>query len=495
MEWLESYDGLGLAQLLADGELSSTELLERCIARADRFDPAINAIVHRFEQRARTLLEAAAPRGRFAGVPFLLKDLMHDIAGEPSSMGSRGIHYVPEQHSELVRRYLGAGLIPFGKTNTPELGLTITTEPKAHGPVHNPWLRGYSAGGSSGGAAAAVAARIVPLASASDGGGSIRFPAACCGVFGLKPSRGRVPCGPEQGESWNGAVASHVISLSVRDSAAMLDATAGDEPGAPFRIRQPEQSWLDAVAREPGSLRIGVSKRPVIRAPVHREALRGLEQTASLLSDLGHRVEEAEPDFDVDTLWRDYITVVFGHTAALVHWALRHGDCKPGLLEPATLGMARIGRAISAEQMVLAEQGWHRLRLSMGRYLARYDVMLTPTLIGPPVAHGVLTATPGEEFLQRVVNHLPVSGMLYRSDLLEQMLMPVLSQMGFTVSANMTGLPAMSVPLHWTAEGLPLGMQFTGRMCDEETLYSLAGQLERARPWFHRRPPLLAQSQ
>jgi amidase len=492
MELLESYDGLGLARLVAAGEVTAADLLAQSIARANRYNPALNAIIHRFDERALTLLPSPASKGHFVGVPFLLKDLTHDFAGEPTTLGSRGIRLVPERHSELVRRYLAAGLVPFGKTNTPEMGLTITTEPKAHGPVHNPWLRGYSAGGSSGGAAAAVAARIVPVASASDGGGSIRFPSACCGVFGLKPSRGRVPNGPEQGEGWNGAVASHVISLSVRDSAALLDATAGDELGAPFHLPPPATSWLAASQRDPGRLRIGYSSSPMIRASLDAEALRGLDNTVTLLRELGHEVEQADPAHDADQLWRDFITVVFANTAALVSWVSNLGPHVRRSLEPATVSMARIGHAISAEQLVEAQQGWHQLRLSMGQYFERYDVLLTPTLIGPPQAHGVLTPSRVEELLQRIVNHLPVAGLLYRSSLLEEMMMPVLSQMAFTVMANMTGLPSMSVPLHWTEAGLPLGMQFTGRMCDEETLYSLAGQLEQARPWFDRRPPLLA---
>lgn len=487
---LLSQDGLGLAQLIAGGELSAGELLEQVLLRADRINPALNAIIHRFDGRARAVASHALPGGPFDGVPFLLKDYDNEFAGEPMTMGSRGIDYVPSQHGELVRRFLAAGVVPFGKTNTPEFGLIITTEPKAHGPTHNPWQQGISCGGSSGGSAAAVAARLVPMASAYDGGGSIRFPAACCGVFGLKPSRGRNPFGPVHGEGWGGAVAGHVISVSVRDSAAMLDATQGEEVGAPYLVRAPQGAYLDAAQRDPKPLRIGFSSKPMIPAEVHPEAQRGLEQTVTLLERLGHRVEEADPAIDASRMWRDFVTVVFAYTAMSARWARGQGARAYRLLEPTTRSMARIGESLGATEMLTAQEGWHEVQMAMGQYLQDYDVLLTPTLVNPPVAHGVLPPTALEESLLEVINRLPVAKLLYRSSLLEQMMLPVLGQMAFTAMGNVTGLPAMSVPLHWTDDNLPLGMQFYGGMCDEYTLFQLAGQLERAQPWFERRPPL-----
>ncbi len=490
---LLAFDGLGMAGLVARGELSAGELLDHSIRRADRINPSLNAIIHRFDDRARIVAKHALPDGPFAGVPFLLKDFDNDFAGEPMSMGSRGIRYVPAQHSEMVRRFLAAGVVPFGKTNTPEFGLIITTEPKAHGPTHNPWRQGYSSGGSSGGSAAAVAARIVPLASAYDGGGSIRFPAACCGVFGFKPSRGRNPSGPVIGEGWSGAVAGHVISVSVRDSAAMLDRTQGEEVGAPYVVKLPEGSYLEAAQRDPKPLRIGFSSRPMIPAQVHPEARRGLEQTVATLEQMGHELVEADPVIDQEQMWRDFAVVVFSHTAMQVEWARSQGPEAYRLLEPTTKIMARIGQSLGATELLAAQQGWHRVQMAMGEYLQGFDMLLTPTLVNPPVALGVLPPTPAEERLLAVVNRLPVARLIYGSGLLEQMMLPVLGQMAFTAMANISGLPAMSVPLHWTEEGLPLGMQFTGRMCDEYTMYQLAGQLERARPWFERRPPEIAE--
>jgi amidase len=484
------YDGLGLAELVARGEVSASELLEAAMARADRYNPSLNAIIHRFDQRASTVAKHALPKGPFAGVPFLFKDFEDEFAGEPLSMGSRGIRFVPEQHSELVKRYLATGVVPFGKTNTPELGLIITTEPKAHGATHNPWGQGFSSGGSSGGSAAAVAARIVPMASANDGGGSIRFPAACCGVFGLKPSRGRNPSGPRFDSAWNGATAGHVISLSVRDSAAMLDATQGAEHGAPFIAWTGAGSYLQAAQRDPEPLRIGFSSKPMIPAEVHPEALSGLHRTVALLQDLGHEVEEADPLIDTEQMWRDFSVVVMANTASLVEWLRGLGPQAYALMEPATKSMVRIGQTFSAVELLAAHQGWHQTRLAMGQYLQRYDVLLTPTLVNPPKALGELPPSAGEERLLEIANRLPVARLLYTSGQLERTMLPVLGQMAFTAIANVTGLPAMSVPLHWTEQGLPLGMQFIGRMCDELTLYQLAGQLERAQPWCDRRPSL-----
>ena len=490
MDDYQQYDALGLADLVARGEVSPLELLDAAITRADRDNPAINAIIHRFDERARTIARHALPAGPFAGVPFLLKDLEDEFAGEPLSMGSRGIEFVPPAHSELVKRFLATGVVPFGKTNTPELGLIITTEPKAHGATHNPWGLNFSSGGSSGGSAAAVAARIVPLASASDGGGSIRFPAACCGVFGLKPSRGRNPSGPRVSEGWNGATAAHVISVSVRDSAAMLDATQGAELGAPFKVAPPEGSYLQASSRDPQALRIGYSSKPMIPAQVHPEALAGLERTVALLQSLGHQVEEADPLVDSNQMWRDFVVVVMANTARKLQWVRTLGPRAYDLLEPTTKSNARMGESLSAVELLAALQGWHQVSLAMGRYLQSYDVLLTPTLVNPPKPLGELLPSEKEEKLLTVVNKLPLAGLLRNSGRLEEIMLPVLGQMAFTAMGNITGLPSMSVPLHWTEQGLPLGMQFTGRMCDELTLYQLAGQLERAQPWFDRRPPL-----
>lgn len=481
------YDGLGLAELVRKGDVHPRELLESAISRAERINPELNAIVHTFCERARAQAAGPLPDGPFTGVPFLFKDLMDNYEGEPLCKGSRGIRAVPGENSELVNRFMAAGVVPFGKTNTPEFGLTITTEPKSSGPAHNPWKRGISTGGSSGGSAAAVAAGIVPMASANDGGGSIRFPSACCGVFGLKPSRGLNPLGPESGEAWDGAVAGHVITRSVRDSAAMLDATAGPEVGAPYRVARGHGTYLDACQVDPGPLTIAFSSRPLTDATLHPEALRGLEATVKHLEGLGHRVEEADPPINTDALWRDFFMVVCAHVAAEVAFTGKeYGKKAVAALEPSTLNMAMIGRSFSACDLVMAKKGWHEVQLAMGRFLTRHDLFLTPTLIGPPDPLGVLPPTKFEGLLLKMGSPVKTGRLLMKLGLVKHFAGPTLSRMAFTVLGNISGLPSVSVPLHWTEGGLPLGMLFTGRMCDEVTLFKLAGQLERAFPWADR---------
>ncbi len=489
MQEYGDYDGLALAGLVKSGEVHPSELLETAIKKVEELNPRLNAVVHTFYDRARIMAQNDLPDGPFKGVPFLIKDLLDNYQGEPICMGSRGIRYVPTENSELVNRYLRTGVVPFGKTSTPELGLTITTEPKAHGPAHNPWKQGISTGGSSGGSACAVAARMVPIASGSDGGGSIRFPSACCGVFGLKPSRGLNPMGPEMGDGWDGAVSAHIITRSVRDCAAMLDQTAGPEIGGPYHVARNSESYLDAVSQDPGPLRIAFSRKPFIETSVHPEALKGLEETARLLESLGHHVEEADPVMDRSVIWRDYTTVVTSHVAAVAERVKRElGREAFEKLEPTTLSMAMIGRSLTGCDLIQARMGWHDVQLAMGRFLASYDVFLTPTLVGPPQPHGVLMPLAIEEMSMRLTSRAPIGRVLMKTGFVKLFSKKTLSRMGFTILGNITGLPGISVPLHTTADGLPLGMLFNGRMCDEITLFRLAGQLEQARPWMGRKP-------
>lgn len=474
------YDGLGLAGLIKAGEVTPSELLEAAIARANEINPSINALIHRFEDRAYRHIKEGLPDGPFTGVPFVLKDLLAAFAGEPLTMGSRGMTAVPNYDSELVRRYKASGVNIFAKTNTPEFGLIITTEPKAHGVSHNPHKLGYSTGGSSGGSAAAVAAGIVPMAHGGDGGGSIRFPASWCGVFGLKPSRGRNPLGPDQGEDWQGAVAEHVLTRSVRDSAAMLDCTSGHEVGAPYNIALPSGSFLSATQREPKPLRIALSRRPLVNTEIHPEVEIALNKTAQQLRELGHEVVELEPQINIERFWRDFFVVVCGEVAAMVagYKALCGAACVKQF-EPATKNMAMIGRSLSAADFVSAKKGWHDIQLAMGRLLEHHDLMLCPTIPTPAVPHGQLPNSKIEELLMLASHRLNIGRLLLRSGLVEQMASPILEKMAFTMMGNITGLPGMSVPLHSSSDGLPIGMQFTGRMNDEETLFSLAAQLER----------------
>jgi amidase len=474
------YDGLGLAGLIKAREVTPSELLEAAIARANEINPSINALIHRFEDRAYRHIKDGLPDGPFTGVPFVLKDLLAAFAGEPLTMGSRGMTAVPNYDSELVRRYKASGVNIFAKTNTPEFGLIITTEPKAHGVSHNPHKHGYSTGGSSGGSAASVAAGIVPMAHGGDGGGSIRFPASWCGVFGLKPSRGRNPLGPDQGEDWQGAVAEHVLTRSVRDSAAMLDCTSGHEIGAPYNIALPRGSFLSATQREPKPLRIALSRRPLVNTEIHPEVEIALNKTAQQLRELGHEVVETEPQINIERFWRDFFVVVCGEVAAMVAgYKSLYGAACVKQFEPATKNMAMIGRSLSAADFVSAKKGWHDIQLAMGRLLEHHDLMLCPTIPTPAVPHGQLPNSKIEELLMLASHHLNVGKLLLRSGLVEQMASPILEKMAFTMMGNITGLPGMSVPLHSSSDGLPIGMQFTGRMNDEGTLFSLAAQLER----------------
>ncbi len=485
------YDGLGLAELVRKGEVTPTQLLHTAAQRLEAVNPQLNAVIHTFLTAAEARARKPLPAGPFAGVPFILKDLLDDLAGEPTSLGSAQVRWFPEQNAEIVNRYLKAGLVPFAKSNLPEFGLMITTESKAFGPAHNPWKLGYSTGGSSGGSAAAVAARVVPMASANDGGGSIRFPAACCGVFGLKPSRGRNPTGPLDAEGWDGAIAGHPITLSVRDSAAMLDSLAGPELGAGFAVPAPAQSFLKTLDAPLKPLRIGFSDRPMVPAQVSPEAKAALANTVKLLKDLGHYVEEAHPEIDAEQMWQDFMIVISGHTAAKVNQIKAIWGAKvAGSLEPGTLSAAMLGRSFTSADVAQAKEGWHQVRHAMARYLSRYDLLLTPTLIGEPAAHGVIPPSAFESFQMRLGHRLPMGKLLMKSGLLFSLSERVLSRMAFTLMGNVTGLPAMSVPLHWTPNGLPLGSQFVGRMLDEGRMLQLARQLEVAQPWFERRPLL-----
>ncbi|MGB1541975.1 MAG: amidase [Spongiibacter marinus] len=474
------FDAMELAALARRGEVSAQELLDAALARAAACNPQLNVLIHSFADRARQQIIDGLPEGPFQGVPFVLKDLMAMFAGEPICMGSRALSYTPRYDSELVKRYKAAGLNIFAKSNTPEFGLIITTEPKRFGPSHNPHRQGYSTGGSSGGSAAAVAAGIVPIAHGGDGGGSIRFPASWCGVFGLKPSRGRNPMGPDLGEDWQGAVAEHVLSRTVRDSAAMLDCTAGPELGAPYNIRPPEGSFLAAAERDPKPLRIALCREPLVPTDVDPEVLTGLEKTAEQLAALGHRVEEAELSVDRDQMWRDFLVIVGAEVAGLLRRIQRD---YPGSdirrCEPSTKNLAMMGRSFSAADLVEARYGWHKVQRAAGELMADYDVILCPTTPTAAVPHGQLPPSPWEAAQMLASHRMNIGRALMRSGMVEKMALPVLGKMAYTLLGNITGLPCMSVPLHKTSTGLPFGMQFIAGMCEEELLFSLAGQLER----------------
>jgi len=487
----DRYDALGLAELVKKGQVSAADLVEEAISRIEAANPKINAVIHRMYEKARGLAANPPTGGPFPGVPFLLKDLLTACAGEPLTMGCKGLRgYVPDMDSELMRRYRATGLIVLGKTNTPEFGLVAVTEPELFGPTRNPWDLARTPGGSSGGSAAAVASGMVPMASGGDGGGSIRIPSAYCGLFGLKPSRGRTPTGPYYGEIWQGAAVEHVLTRSVRDSAAMLDATCAPEAGSPYTIPGPERPYLDEAGCDPNRLVIAFSTRSPLGTPVDPECIEAVHITARLLEDLGHRVEEAAPDIDGIALARSYFTMYYGEVASDIAQMGQLLGRKPTRsdVEAPTWLLGLIGRATSSAEFVLALRQWNVFSRQMARFHERYDLYLTPTTASLPVAIGELAPKPAEAAAMRVVNALGLGRLVKALGIAEKIAFENLSKTPFTQLANLTGQPAMSVPLHWSRDGLPVGVHFIGRFADEATLFRLAGQLEKARPWFERRP-------
>lgn len=468
----DNYDGLGLAGLVRDGAVSTFELLEEAIERIERVNGELNAVTYRLYDVARAAVEAGLPEGPFRGVPFLLKDLHLYMDGVTTSNGSAVWRdNVADHDSTLVQRYREAGLVICGKTNTPELGLNPVTEPLAFGPARNPWDTTRTPGGSSGGAGAAVAAGIVPVAHASDGGGSIRIPAACCGLVGLKPSRGRIPFGPDKAEGWAGLSTSHVVSRSVRDTAAMLDATAGPEAGAAYAAPHYPGRFLDAAGRTPARLSIAVSREKWGRGKYQPEVLAGIDRTVHLLQRLGHRVEEARPDFDGETLAAALFTIIAVSTALALRQRAAELDCTVDALpmEDGTRRFLELGNAVTGADYAEAIQMNQRVGRLLGQFHQRYDVVLTPTLSRQPVPVGYIGEAPPEEYADRLFGF-----------------------MGDTGCFNQTGQPSISLPLHWSDDHLPVGMMFTAAYGNDALLLQLAGQLEQAAPWWDRRPPLHA---
>lgn len=501
-------DGLALADLVRRREISPIELLEEAIARADRVNPRLGAIVRpmheQAESAARTVLGAAAgaspdvsaTAAPFLGVPFLLKDLEAAVKGVPMTAGCRLLaDYRPNHDDVIVERFRRAGVIIFGKTNTPELGLTPFTEPALFGPARNPWDRARTPGGSSGGAAAAVASGIVPVAHGNDGGGSLRIPASCCGLFGLKPTRGRTPVGPERSQIWNGLAGSHVISRTVRDSAAMLDAIEGPEPTSPYWAPPKTRPFIEEVGAPPGRLRIALTKRPHLTtvAP-HPDCAAAADDAGRLLADLGHHVEEADLDVDGDEVARDFFTLVCVEMAALVTRAeaLAGRRARRGDLETSTAAVAMLGAQQSGPAFLLARERLEAVARRACALYERFDLLLSPTLGRPPVPLGALQPRGAEAFGQRLVVALRLGFLLRLPGVVEASARRVFSFIPFTPLANVTGQPAMSVPLYWNADGLPIGVQLTARLGDEATLFRLAAQLETARPWAARRPTVLS---
>jgi amidase len=488
-------DALGLAELVASGEAHPSELLEEAIARAERVNPRLNAIVTPMVELARQREKRALPDGPFRGVPFLLKDLLAHYAGVASAAGSRLYRgFVPAHHAELVRRHEAAGLVVFGRTSTSELGILPSAEAEVYGaPTHNPWRHGFSPGGSSGGAAAAVAAGIVPMAHGSDGGGSIRIPASCCGLFGLKPSRFRTPAGPDESEHFFGFAVEHALTRTVRDSAALLDATAGAEPNALFHPA-PAGGFLAALSKAPEPLRIAVTFEPLLPAEPNVDATRAVEEAASLCEALGHSVEQARPSIDGHAFAKAF----FLHFAAGIASELQmaeevlHRPAAPADVERTTWILGMVGRSIDAgafvrERRILLEQARRAMRL-----FERYDVLLTPTVGHPPPRHGALTPRGLEEQLHSLVVRAGAPALMRIPGLLDRAVDRAYAFAPYTPVQNVTGQPSASVPLFWTDDGLPMGAMITGRIGEDARVLRLAAELEEARPWFDRRPPIRA---
>ncbi len=485
-------DATGLAELVRAGDVTPTELLDIALARIESLDPALNAVVRLMRDDARRDA-ARAPTGAFPGVPFLAKDLLSMYAGHPTSAGSRLLaHHVVDHDSELVRRVRATGVTVVGKTNVPEWGLTPFTESELWGPCRNPWATDRTPGGSSGGSAAAVASGMVPMAGGGDGGGSIRIPASCCGLFGLKPTRARTPTGPDVGLLWRGATVEHVLTRSVRDSAAMLDATHGPDAGAPWEIASPRRLFSAEVGEDPEILRIAWTTEPTLGSGVHPDCVTAVEDAVGLLSDLGHHLVEARPSIDGPAFARSFVLAVAAELAADLADAADLLGRRPRRkeLEPVTWAMALLGKSVSAAKYALALRTMERAGRKIGAFFSDYDLLLTPTLAAPPPRIGELAPTAAETTVLRALGMLGSGRLIAAAGVLDQMAGEAFEWIPWTPIYNATGQPAMSVPLHWNADQLPIGVHFVGRFGDEATLLRLASQLESARPWFGRLPDL-----
>jgi amidase len=476
LAWL---DATAQAELVRARKASPRELVDAAIERCGRVNPRLNAVIAPLFEKARA--QAGSPElgeGPFRGVPFLLKDLTLQTRGDPYRAGAhflRELGWVSDHDTHLATKLRAAGFVFLGKTNVPELGPLPTTEPAAFGATRNPWNPDCSPGGSSGGSAAAVAAGIAPAAHANDGGGSIRIPASACGLVGLKPTRGRTSLGPDKGEDWAGAIVEHVVTRSVRDSAAILDAVCGPMPGDPYFAPPPARPFRDEVGAPGARLRVGLlTKSPHPEVTTHAECVRAAGEAARALESLGHRVEEAHPAALEDPgLFEHAGRITLASVARdLEAWGERIGrPLRPGDVEPYTWTLGEIGREISAQQYLESVERIHAISRRAAEWWSAWDLLLTPTLPEPPPRLGSFRAPQGNPFFpgQRAVAFC-----------------------SFTMPFNFTGQPAISLPLHWSGEGLPIGVQLVAAYAREDLLLRVSSELEEARPWRDRRPPVRA---
>jgi amidase len=484
---LIGFDAIGLSELVKKGEIAPGELLEITIQRIENVNPAINAVIHKFYDQARTAAEtwsSAIKAGQaslpgFCGVPFLLKDLLAECSGTPFNEGSRAVQgYISKVDTELVKRYKAGGLIVLGKANAAEFGVLPTTETAFHGSTRNPWNPDFTPGGSSGGSAAAVAAGILPMAHANDGGGSIRVPASCCGLFGLKPTRGRNPMGPLFGDLGGGIAHEHALTRTVRDSAALLDETSGPDLGDPYHAPRKERPYQEEVGRDSGRLKIGFLTRVPEgwneETDLHPDCKAAVSDAAQLCETLGHTVEEIPADElsypDVPRSFLVVFTCFVGHIVAYWERELQK-KISQDELESVTWQLYQESlKTTGADYLVAVENLQRFARKIAHRYHAgNFDMLLSPTMRIPPTKLGAFQRSPQD----------PMSAIRV-----------ALSFIVFTRTQNITGQPAMSVPLYWNEAGIPIGVQFAGRYGQEGQLFRLAAQLEQARPWADKIPPV-----
>lgn len=482
------YDGLGLAELVAQKQIHPAELLQLALERSQKVNPVLNAITIPMHDYAEKRVNGPLA-GAFAGVPFLVKDLFQTYAGYPSSYGCQAFKrtgYIAQHNAEIVNRWEKAGVVTFGRTNTPEFGIKGVTEPQAWGSCHNPWNLKHNSGGSSGGAAAAVASGIVPIAGAGDGGGSIRIPASYCGLFGLKPSRGRTPWGPDFSEAMHGAAIQHVLTKSVRDSAAMLDATQGAESGSLFIIEPPRQPYLDCIQQPVGKLKIAFNTRSPIGTHVSSDAIAAVEHTVQLLESLGHTVIEAQPDIDGHALARDFITTWFSQFAHTLQQVKQQMPTKAGDFELDSLVLAAFGEKTTALQYIHNLNQWGMYVGKMNQFFDNYHLYLTPATASVAPKNGEVATPRWQKPILKSLLKVKQTHLLAQGHWLDNIVQDHLGWVPFTQLANITGLPAMSVPLYWNSAHLPLGSQFIAPFGREDRLLQLAIQLEQAQPWSNR---------
>ena len=494
MNLLSSYihqDAVGLGDLIRSGELHPREVVGAAVDRIERYDRDINAVSWRRFEMASEEAGRPLPDSPVSGVPFLLKGLSQTLEGAPDTMACRMRAGVVADHdSALVSRYKAAGLLIVGQTASPEFGAAPETRSSLYGTTRNPWNLERSPGGSSGGAAAAVAARYLPAAHGSDGGGSIRIPASMCGLVGLKPTRGRTPKGPDTAEGWFGLSVEHALTRTVRDSAALLDVTHGPDPGAPYYPPPPDRPYLEEVTRPPGSLRVAVSTEPTLSDHMDSHCVRAVESTAGLLEDLGHRVTTARPAADAARLKEAFWVLIAADMACTIDAAGRAAGRRPSrdLFETASWLIGLAGRRLTASDFVNALEYIRNIGRSTAPFFDAYDVFVEPTIARPPWISGTLYRPINPKVAGAVVRlrgrHAALGAIARQGE-------PAFRAVPNTALWNVTGQPSMSLPLGWAGGGLPIGVQFTARYADEALLFRLAGQLEQARPWIDRLPPIL----